>query len=204
MSAAARLRAATLPVLAAALVSGVLGVQLAHGGGHYDLLRPADSCTAKSATSVATGIDGLTEELVLTGLNGAACQLGISREAFTLQLTQATTYTDAQINALRTGLLTAVDLLKADGKLPKASKLAREVVGDSNLSSFQKTAIGFVPDALIDRAITTDDILRRTINNLDLRALLKNLDDRPKMTTQVNTAVMNAVLDRLGDLLHCC
>ncbi|MFL6115144.1 MAG: hypothetical protein ACJ786_27920 [Catenulispora sp.] len=202
MNSAARLRAGALPVLAAALVSGVLAVQLTHGGGHYAPLRPASSCVIRPATSVATGIDGLTEELVLTGLDAAACQLGVSREAFALQLAQPGARTDAQINALRSGLLIAVDTLKADGKLPRASQLAREAVDASNLSGFRKAAIRAIPDALIDRTLTTDDVLRRTINELDLRALLANLGNRHDLSVQVNTAVTKAVLARLTDDLH--
>lgn len=204
MSSAARLRAAGLPALAAVLVSAVLAVQLANGGGRYSPLRPADSCVVRPASSVSTGIDGLTEQLVLTGLDAAACRLGVSREAFALQLAQPGTHTDAEINALRSGLLTAVDTLKAAGKLPRASQLAREAVDASNLSSFRKAAIHAIPDALIDRTLKTDDILRRTINDLDLRALLANLGNRHDLTAQVNTAVSKAVMERLADILHCC
>jgi hypothetical protein len=204
MTSAARLRAAALPALAAVLVSGVLAVQLANGGGHYGPLRPADSCVTRSVSSVSAGIDGLTEQLVLTGLDAAACQTGVSREAFALQLAQPGTHTDAQIDALRTGLLIAVDSLKADGKLPRASQLAREAVDVSNLSSFRKAAIRAIPDALIDRTLTTDDVLRRTINDLDLRALLANLGNRHDLSAQVDAAVMKAVLERLADDVHCC
>lgn len=204
MSSAGRLRAGALPALAAVLVSGVLAVQLANGGGHYSPLRPAASCVTRPVSSVATGIDGLTEQLVLTGLDAAACRIGVSREAFALQLAQPGAHTDEQINALRTGLLTAVDSLKADGKLPRASQLAREAVDASNLSSFRKAAIRAIPDALIDRTLTTDDVLRRTIDDLDLRALLANLGNRHDLTTQVDTAVTKAVLARLTDDLHCC
>lgn len=202
MSAAGRLRAAALPALAVVLVGGVLGVQLANGGGNYVPLRPANSCATRSVNSVATGIDGLTEDLVLLGLDDAACQLGVSREALTLQLSQSGAHTDAQINALRAGLLTAVDTLKADGKLPRASELTREAVDQSNLSGFRKTAIRAIPDAVIDKALTTDDVLRRTINDLDLRTLLANLSNRQAMTAQVDAAVMKAVLARLADDLH--
>jgi hypothetical protein len=128
----------------------------------------------------------------------------MSREAFALQLAQPGAQTDAQINALRTGLLIAVDSLKAEGKLPRASQLAREVVDDSNLSSFRKSAIRAIPDVLIDRALTTDDILRRTINDLDLRALLANLGNRQELNAQVDAAVTKAVLARLSDDLRCC
>lgn len=204
MTGAGRLRAAALPALAAVLVSGVLAVQLANGGGSYTPLRPADSCVTRPATSVATGIDGLTEELVLTGVEAAACQMGVSREALTLELAQSGTHTDAQINALRSGLLTAVDTLKAAGKLPRASQLAREAVDRSNLSGFQKAAIKVIPDAVIDKAISTDDILRRTINDLDLRTLLANLGNRQELNSQVDAAVTKAVQERLASDLHCC
>jgi hypothetical protein len=197
-----RLRAAALPALAVALVGGVLGLQLANGGGHYVPLRPTDSCVSRPVNSVATGIDALTEELVLVGLDDAACQLGMSREAFTLQIAQPGARTDAQINALRTGLITAVGTLKADGKLPKASQLVREAVDQSDLSSFRKAAIRAIPDVLIDKTLTTDDVLRRTINDLDLRMLLSNLSDRHAMTVQVDAAVTKAVMERLADDLH--
>lgn len=203
MTIADRLRAAALPALSVVLVSGVLAVQLAHGGGRYDPLRPT-SCVIQPATSVATGIDGLTEEVVLTGLNAAACQIGVSREALALQLAQAGTHTDAQINALRSGLLTAVDTLKTAGKLPKASELVREAVDESSLNGFQKAAIRAVPDALINKTLTTDDVLRRTINALDLRALLANLSNRDELNKQVDAAVTKAVMDRLKADLHCC
>ena len=66
----------------------------------------------------------------------------------------------------------AVGTLKADGKLPKPSALVRQAVDESNLSSFRKAAIRAIPDVLIDKTLTTDDVLRRTINDLDLRMLL--------------------------------
>lgn len=197
MTRAARLRAGVLPALAAVLVSGVLGVQLAHGGGRYDPVRPADSCVARPATSVSTGIEGLMERLVLTGMDAAACQLGESREAFALQLAQPGPHSDAQINAFRTGLLIAVDEFKADGELPKASQLAHEAVDASNLSGFRKAVIRAIPDSLINGALKTDDVLRRTINDLDLRSLLADAGDRHALNAQVDAAVTKAVVESL-------
>jgi hypothetical protein len=205
MTGADRLRAGALPALAVALVSGVLGVQVTHGGGHYNPLRPADPCVARPVTSVSTGIDGLTERLVLIGLDGAACRLGVSREAFTLQLAEPGTRTDAQIDAVRAGLLAAVDRLKAEGTLPRASQLAGEAVGNSDLNGFVKIAVRAIPDSVIDGALKTDDVLRRTINDLDLRTLLANLDNANDLTSQVNSAVRKAVIAalvaRVRDLL---
>jgi len=199
MTGMGRLRAAALPALAVVLVIGVLAVQLGHGGGRYDPPHSSDACAARPASSVQTGIDGLTEELVLTGLDVAACQTGVTREAFALQLALPATRNDAQINTLRTGLLIAVDKLKADGRLPRSSQLAHEVVDASNLSGFRKTAIRAIPDALIDRTLKTDDVLRHTIEDLDLRAVLADSGNRHNMSTQVNAAILQAVLESLGD-----
>ena len=49
-------RAAALPALVAVLVSGVLGVQLANGGGDFSPLRPANPCSVHAVTSVSPGI----------------------------------------------------------------------------------------------------------------------------------------------------
>lgn len=190
----AKLRAAALPLVAAALVSGVLGVQVANGGGDFGPARSADPCTHRTVRSASTGMDGLSERLVLLGLDGAACRLGVTREALTLRLAQSNPPpTDTQINALRAGLLAAVDRMKADHTLPPASQLTDEALDNSHLNRFVKAAIRALPDGLINSALKTDDVLRRTINNLDLRELLANLNDSHDLTQQINQAVTDAV-----------
>jgi hypothetical protein len=205
MTSTARLRTVALPVVAAALVSGVLGVQIANGGGHFTPTRPASPCAHRTVTSVSSGIEGLSERLVLLGLDGAACRLHVTREALALDLAQSRSPTDAQVNALRAGLLEAVDRMKADGTLPPASTLTDEALDSSNLNGFIKAAIRALPDSVINSALKTDDVLRRTINNLDIRSLLTNLDDPNELSQQINAAVTKAVKDslaaRLRDLL---
>ena len=205
MTSAANLRAVALPVVAAALVSSVLGVQIANGGGDFTPTRAASPCAHRAVTSVSTGIQGLTEQLVLLGLDGAACRLHVTREALALDLAQSHTPTDAQVDALRAGLLEAVDRLKAEGKLPPASTLTDEALDSANLNSFVKAAIRALPDSLINSALKTDDVLRRTINELDLRSLIANLNDPNQLSQQINAAVTKAVRDalvaRLRDLL---
>jgi hypothetical protein len=205
MTSAANLRAVALPVLAAALVSGVLGVQIANGGGEFTPTRPASPCAHRPVTSVSTGIEGLTERLVLLGLDGAACRLHVTREALALELAQSRTPTDAQVKAVRAGLLDAVDRMKADGTLPPASTLTDEALDNSHLNGLIKAAIRALPDSLINSALKTDDVLRRTINGLDLRTLLANLNDPNELSQQINAAVTKAVEDsltaRLRDLL---
>jgi hypothetical protein len=205
MTSAATLRTAALPAIAALLVSGVLGVQLANGGGDFAPTRAADPCVHRTVTSVSTGIEGLGERLVLLGLDGAACRLGMTREALTLELAQSRTPTEDQVTALRGGLLEAVDRMKADGSLPPAAELTDEALDNSDVNIFIKTAIRALPDALINSALKTDDVLRRTIKGLDLRTVLTNLDDSAELTAQINAAVTKAVkaslVARLRDLL---
>jgi len=205
MTSTARLRAAVLPIVAAALVSGVLGVQIADGGGDFVPARAADPCAARVVKSASTGIDGLTERLVLLGLDGAACRLGITREALVLELATPGERSPAQLRALRAGLLQAVDRMKADGTLPPASDLTDEALDRSNLSGFVKFLIRALPDSLINSALKTDDVLKRTINQLDLRAVLADLNDPDDLNRRVGSAVTEAVKDslvaRLRDLL---
>jgi hypothetical protein len=194
---AARVRAGVLPVIAVVLVSGVLGVQRAHGGGDFAPTRPTDPCAVRAVTSTSSGIQGLGERLVLLGLDGAACRLGISREALVLELAQPGTRTDAQIDAMRAGLLAAVERMKASGSLPPVSEFSDEAVDNSSLNGLVKFAIKALPDSVVDAALKTDDVLRRAINGLDLRKLLSNLDDPDRLTPQINAAVTDAVKDAL-------
>jgi hypothetical protein len=195
-------RVMLLPAFALVLVSGVLGIQLAHGGGSFEPLRPADPCAVRDVTSQAAGIDGLTERLVLLGLDGAACRLHISREALTLELARAGSPSDAEIAALHAGLLDAVQKMKDAGTLPPASALVDEALDSTDLSDFVKAAIRALPDAVIDAALKTDDVLTRTIDDLDLRTLLADMDDRQSLDQQLDAAVTQAVKDTLTARIH--
>jgi hypothetical protein len=198
-------RLAGLPIVAVVLVSGVLGVQVANGGGSFEPLQPADPCAERTVTSRADGIDGLTERLVLLGIDGAACQLGVSREALTLELAQPGTRTDAEIEALHQGLLAAVQRMKDDGTLPPASDLVDDALDGADLNGLLEAAIRALPDSVVNAALKTDDVLTRAIDDLDLRALLANLGDQDDLNQQIEAAVTQAVQDslaaRLRDLL---
>jgi hypothetical protein len=192
-----RLSLVGLPAVAVVLVSGVLGVQLAEGGGSFEPLHSADPCAARTVTSKAEGIDALTERLVLLGLDGAACRLHVSREALTLALAQQAEPTDAQVVALHDGLLDAVQRMKDDGTLPPASDLVDEALDNSDLNGFLKAAIKALPDSVINAAVKMDDVLDRTIDGLDLRSILENLDDQQDLNRQMNAAVTQAVKDSI-------
>jgi hypothetical protein len=198
-------RLAALPAAALVLVSGVLAIQLANGGGSFEPLRPADPCAAHTVTSQSDGIDGLTERLVLLGIDDAACRLHVSREALTLRLAHGGTATDAEVDALHAGLLEAVQQLKDDGSLPPASDLVDEALDSADMNSLLKAAIRALPDSVVNAALKTDDVLNRTIDDLDLRTLLANLDNPYDLDQQISSAVKQAVKDslaaRLRDLL---
>ena len=199
------LRMVGLPLAALVLVGGVLGVQVANGGGSFEPLKSADACVARDVTSRADGIDGLTERLVLLGLDGAACELGVSREALTLELAQTDDPSDAEIDALRAGLLSAVQRMKDDGTLPPASELVDDALDNADLNSFLEFAIRALPDSVVDAALPIDDVLTRAIDDLDLRAVLADLDSRYDLDAQIQIAITQAVKDsltaRVRDLL---
>ncbi len=195
-------RLAGMPAVALVMVSGVLALQLANGGGAFEPLRSADPCAERTVTSRAEGMDGLTERLVLLGIDGAACRLQISREALTLELAQPGARTDAQVDALREGLLSAVARMKDEGTLPPASDLVDEALENADLNRFLELAIRALPDSVIDAALKIDDVLIRTINDLDLRSILENLDNEDDLYQQINVAVEQAVKDSLADRLR--
>ena len=146
-----------LPAVALALVGGVLAIQVRNGGGSFEPVRPADPCQERTVTSRDTGIDGLTERLVLLGT------------------------------------------------LPPASELVDEALDNADLNGFLEAAIRALPDSVIDAALQTDDVLIRAIDDLDLRAVLADLDDQAALDDQMEAAITQAVKDslvaRLEDLL---
>jgi len=204
MSAAARLRLFALPIGALVLVAVVLLVQVANGGGRFGPTALADPCAARPAQSGApTTLDALGQRLVLLGLDGAACRLGTSREALTLDLAQDhSDPSDAQVAALRAGLLDAIDDMKRDGTLPPAADLVDQALDASDLNAFAKLAIRALPDSVINQALPTDEVLRQAVEDLDVRALLTHLDDGDQLSTLVTQAVTKAVQETLTARLH--
>ncbi|WP_296604172.1 hypothetical protein [Nocardioides sp.] len=186
-----------LPAVATALVGGVLAVQVAYGGGSFEPLRPADPCAARTVVSHSEGIEALTERLVLIAVDRAACRLDVTREAFLLDVADGGTRTDAEIDALREGLHDAVRQMKTDGSLPPASDLVDEALDSADLNGFLEAVIRALPDSAIDAALETDDVLDRAIDDLDLRALLGDLDAQADLEARVEVAVGEAVKDSL-------
>jgi hypothetical protein len=192
-------RSAVLPAIAAALVAGVLGVQVANGGGEFAPTRSADPCAPRAVAAVSAGLDGLAEQLVLLGLDGAACRLATSREALVLRLGVEAGRTDAEVEAVRGGLLDAVDRLDREGRLPKVSALADEALDQADLPGFVEDLVRRLPDSFIDGRLATDDLLRTTVAELDVRALLGQLGDLSQAQATIRDAVVKAALQTFMD-----
>jgi hypothetical protein len=188
-----------LVALAVALVAGVLTVQLAYGGGRFEPLHPADPCAPRTVESRSEGIEALTEELVLLGLDGAACELGTSRESLALSLGTGAPVSDEVVDALRAGLRSAVRRLDREDALPPVSALLDEALDSADLNRFLEAALRALPDSLVDAALKTDDVLLRAVDELDLRAVLSDLSSASALNAQVEAAVTVAVREALVD-----
>ena len=209
MSVTARLRLLALPLVALAVVAVVLLVQVANGGGRFAPTPLADPCAARptagtgGAAGAATTLDELGQRLVLIGLDGAACRLGTSREALTYDLARDhTDPSDAQVAALRAGLLEAVETMRRAGTLPPASDLVDQALDASDLNAFTKLAIRALPDSVVDQALPTDQVLRQAIEDLDVRALLTDLDDPDRLDALITQAVKKAVGETISARLR--
>ncbi len=186
-----------LPVLAAFLVAATVTVQLREGGGQYEPLKPPSACHEHAITPQASGIEGLTEQLVLIGLSKAACSLTLSREEFVLELAQSGEVSGRQAEAIQQGLLDAVEQMSTDGSLPHASDLLDEAMTNADLHPIAKRAIRLLPDKAVNGAVKVDDVLSRAISSLDIQTLLRNLTDQDEINRQVEVAVTQAVKDSL-------
>lgn len=113
------------PFVAIAASIGLIVVYLGFGGASYDPASVEDPCQARDLTLVQDR--SLFEALALSSLDGAACDLHVSREELTLALADESAtqqFADAhQIDsadvedAVRAGLVRAVDDAAAAGRV---------------------------------------------------------------------------------------
>ncbi len=191
-----------LPLIAVLLAATVLGVQVAAGGGDYVPRRPANPCTQRAVAPITPRLEALAERIVLLGLDSAACQLGISRERLVLALADTHSLSPYVPAALKAGLRDAVDRLSRDGRLPKVSQLLPEALDQTDLPGIAKTIIQAIPDGLIDNALPTGPLLRRTVEELDVDRLLRELHDPHQLDSAVRSAILQATLRQIIDRLR--
>lgn len=196
------MRRLALPLIAVLLVVAVLGVQLAAGGGHYIPLRPANPCAPRPVPPIPTQLEPLAEQIVLLGLDGAACRLGISRERLVLALAETRSLDPRESAALKAGLVDAVDRLNREGRLPKVSQLLPQALDQAKLPGIVKTIIGAIPNGVIDNLLPTAPLLRQTVNELDVDRLLRQLDNPSQLDSALQSAILEAALRQILDRLH--
>jgi hypothetical protein len=105
----ARVALAVLLAAAAALI----GVELANGAAGAGALAVRDPCASRPAYP-GEGLDAVVQRIVLDGIDGAACELGTTREELVLSLSPSAgrpiEWDDETIErALRAGLVEAID-----------------------------------------------------------------------------------------------
>jgi hypothetical protein len=196
------MRAILLPLVAVVLVAAVLGVQVAAGGGHYAPLRPADPCTPRPLAPMAPKLEPLAEQIVLLGLENAACRLGVSRERLVLGLAEPRSLGAGTSGALRAGLLDAVRRLQREHRLPRVSQLLPQVVDQAHLPGIARTIIDAIPAGIIDSALPTGPLLRRTVDQLDIHRLLRELDDPNQLQSAIESALLRAAANQILDRLR--
>jgi hypothetical protein len=130
--------------VALGLSLGVIAAYLIGGGASYKPLSAADPCESRPPQVLAER--GVLEGVVLSGLDGAACELQVTREELTAALTDGQALEDfaaehrldeAEVDAaVRAGLIRAVDDAEAEGLLagPVAS-LARGVAENAPVAA---------------------------------------------------------------------
>jgi hypothetical protein len=195
-------RRLALPLIALLLVAAVLAVQLAAGGAHYTPLRPANPCAPRPASPIPAQLDPLAEQIVLLGLDGAACRLGISRERLVLALADPRAVNPRTTAALRAGLGDAVERLNREGRLPKVSQLLPQALAQANLPGIVKTIIEAIPNSVIDNTLPTAPLLHQTIDQLDINRLLHELGDPNQLNSTLQAAILQAALHQIIDRLR--
>jgi hypothetical protein len=196
------MRRLALPLVAVLLVAAVLGVQVAAGGGHYVPRRPANPCTPRPVPPIPAQLEPLVEQIVLVGLDNAACRLGISRERLVLSLAQTRSLDPRAAAALKAGLGDAVDRLDREGRLPKVSQLLPQALDQVSLPGIVKTIIEALPAGLVDSALPTGPLLHRTVDELDINRLLHELTDPSQLGSAVRSAILNAAVQQILDRLR--
>jgi hypothetical protein len=105
----------------------LVGIYVAAGGASYTPEKSRNPCDPRAAAQTSGGLEGLAEKFTLSALDGAACQLGVSREQLARALaskqnrerfTKRFHIDDERLTqAIRAGLVRAVDDAEEHGEL---------------------------------------------------------------------------------------
>jgi len=126
--------AAVVVAALCAVTVGLLIVERSSGAAGYGSRRPASACAAATDPFPGTGLDATLQRIVLSGLNGAACELGTTREELVLSLAPKSGFDDVHWDrptaerALRSGFDRAIDDAEARRSLPGWAAAALRLV----------------------------------------------------------------------------
>jgi len=114
---------------------GLLLVEQSSGAATFGSRRAGSPCTAPADPFPGDGLDATLQRIVLSGLNGAACDLGTTREELVLSLAPKSGFDDVDWDrptaerALRTGFERSIDDAVERGSLPGwAASVLRVIV----------------------------------------------------------------------------
>jgi uncharacterized membrane protein len=120
-------RARILVVGAIVISLALVGVYVAAGGASYTPEKSRNPCDPRPWHENSGGLEGLAEEFTLSALDGAACQLGVTREQLARALATKENrerfskrfhIDDERLSkAIRAGLLRAIDDAEEHGRL---------------------------------------------------------------------------------------
>ena len=120
-------RARILVVGAIVISLALVGVYVAAGGASYTPEKSRNPCDPRPWHENSGGLEGLAEEFTLSALDGAACQLGVTREQLARALATKENrerfskrfhIDDEKLSkAIRAGLLRAIDDAEEHGRL---------------------------------------------------------------------------------------
>lgn len=79
-----------LVMIIAALGATLVGGYYALGGGRYEPVAPANPCEVREWRN-PSGIEESVEQILLSGLDGAACTIGVTREELALAFATSAT-----------------------------------------------------------------------------------------------------------------
>lgn len=197
-------RRIALPLVALLAAIAVAGANIAAGGADYNADEPADPCVVRDTGTVPPEIDPVAQQVVLAGVDKAACSLGVTRERLILALASpsdqnelvselGTTKTQLA-RTLKQGMHDGIADLQKRGEVPKASALLPDIIDQLDLGAAGSLA-GAIPDSVIDNVLPTQAVLDRAVDKIDFEQLLSQLTDPDQLEPQLRKAILDAAIE---------
>jgi predicted MFS family arabinose efflux permease len=145
-------RAVAVPAALALLAVGIIGAEVRAGARHFGQYAESQPCSAPADPYPGTDLDALVQRVAYGALNGAACELGLSRERFVLAAAGQPGFATVQWNtptvqrAVRAGMERAIDDADHRDDLPGwAASIVRATVSRLPISRILEI-LGFTGD----------------------------------------------------------